>query len=97
MASVFKYEEFQGATGKWRCNIKTNLASNYAQWWMPARMLQITPAAYVQMLRERFGVDGVILYDSGFLDFWWEKEHYSKAHSFVLFINREARNRGFCL
>lgn len=91
---ILKYTEWCGGSGFWYCNDVTELAGPGSQWWAPARMLGITPAAYVQFIIDNYKPDR-ILWNGKFLSYSWTKEHYSLCHSFVLYINKESRKRKF--
>lgn len=94
MAHILKYQEWQSPTGYWHCNDVSDLAGISGYWWVPARMLGLTPADYVKWLIKNYQPDR-ISFNGKTLLFSWSKEHYGKCHKFVLDINREARNRKF--
>lgn len=94
MAHILKYQEWQSPTGYWHCNDVSDLAGISGYWWVPARMLGITPADFVTLLVEKYQPDR-ISFNGKTLLYSWKKENYGKMHSFLLWINREARNRKF--
>ena len=57
MKRLLRYEEWQGASGAWYCNDTSDLKSNRGKWWMPARMLNISPAEFIELLIDRFAPD----------------------------------------
>lgn len=95
--TLLKYSEWQSPTGAWHCNDISDLAGSYrGYWWVPARMLGITPAAWVEKLITEFKPDNYSFDGKTFL-YSWNKEHYGLAHKFVLWINAEARKRKFLI
>ena len=94
MAHILKYTEFQSPTGYWYCNDVSDLAGISGYWWAPARMLGITPADFVALLIEKYQPDE-ISFNGKTLLYSWKEENYGKMHSYLLWINREARNRKF--
>ena len=91
---IYKVSEWQSAGGRWYCNDVEDLAGISGLWWVPARMLGISPANYVKMLIDTYSPDN-ISFNKNTLIFSWNKENYAKMHRYVLDINREARNRKF--
>ena len=61
-AQLLKYTEWQGAAGSWYCNDTSDLTSIRSLWWAPARMMNMTPAEYVEWLVTNFKPD-YIAYD----------------------------------
>lgn len=94
MAHILRYQEWQSPTGYWYCNDVSDLAGISGYWWIPARMLGITPADFVALLIEKYQPDQ-ISFNGKTLLYSWKKENYGKMHSYLLWINREARNRKF--
>lgn len=91
---ILKYIEWQSASGNWYCNDVSDLAGVSGQWWVPARMLQIEPYEFVKLLIEKYKPDN-IGFNGKTLIYSWKTENYSKMHAFVLWLNKEARNRQF--
>ena len=94
MGHQLKYTEWQSASGKWYCNDTADLSGVSGKWWVPARMLNMTLTDYILMLRNDYNAN-IIKYSEStdYLHFNWDKQ--VDCHKFVLFINREARNRKF--
>lgn len=101
MAHLLRYEEWQGACGNWYCNDTKELGgknSVASLWYTPARMLGISPAAYIQLLIEKFEVDNIYYggfeyWDAGVLIFSWKSQN--KMRKFKNWLNAEARKRNF--
>ena len=47
---IWQATEWQGSSGNWYCNCLDNLAGGYGAWFMPARILDITPAEFLTLL-----------------------------------------------
>ena len=94
MAHILKYTEFQSPTGYWHCNDVSDLAGISGYWWVPARMLGITPADFVALLVEKYQPDE-ISFNGKTLLYFWKKENYSKMHSYLLWINATSRKKHF--
>ena len=90
---LLKYVEW-GETGAWYCNDTSDLCSVRALWWTPARMLNISPAEYVQLLIERFHPDKIKYSEEhDVLIYSWRKQADMRA--FKNWLNAEARKRNY--
>ena len=95
--SLLKFVEWQSSgTDEWHCNDTSDLASVRGLWWVPARLLGITPVEYVKWLIENYKPDH-ISFNNDVLLFSWDKNNYATMHKFVLYINSESRKRKFIL
>lgn len=94
MSHILKYSEWETPTG-WFCNDIEDLAGISGLWWIPARLLNMTPADYIQWLINNYKPDKIKFTKNNVLIYSWNKEHYQKMHSFVLYINRIARQKHF--
>jgi hypothetical protein len=91
MATLLKYEEWQSTSGYWHCN---NIAPKIGKWWYVPRMLEMTPAEYVEFLHKNFQPDS-IQWDGKTLLFCWKSQ--AKMRKFKNYVNAEARKRKFYL
>jgi len=91
---LYVASQWQAGSTNWYVNNTSGSTKDSGKWWVPARMLGITPAAYVKLLVENYQPDN-ISFNNNVLIFSWKPEHYTKAHNYKLWINREARKRGF--
>ena len=92
--TLLRYEPWDDGFGNYHTNDCTDLASMRGLWWIPARMLGITPAEYVQLLIERFKADRIKYYqDADVLVYSWRS--LQKARDFKNWLNAEARKRNF--
>lgn len=86
----YKVSEWQSPTGNWHVNDVSNLSGIAGHWWVPARLLKMTPADYIAWLIKNYQPDEVRwVSDKKLFFFSWNKENYSKAHSYYLFMNRQ--------
>ena len=94
-AKLLRYSEW-GEAGAWSCNDVSDLCSVRALWWVPARMLNISPAEYVQLLIERFHPDK-IKYSEEYdvLMFSWKR--IDDMRKFKNWLNAEARKRNYII
>jgi len=91
---LFKMTEWQSASGNWYCGCVDNLAGDSGAWYLPARILNITPVAFIELLITKFKPD----------DVWYSKEKcilvYSwksqtKMRAYKNWLNAEARKKNF--
>ena len=94
MKELLKYSEWQDGVDRWHCNDVSKLSGIGSLWWVPCRMLEMTPVDYIKWLRATYAPDHMS-FDGKTLLFSWDKDNYSKCHAFVLYINRIARNKKF--
>lgn len=95
MAHQLKLTEWQSGSDRWYCADVTNAKKGSADWWHGARVLNISPVEFVQLLVDKFHVNhmdynrakNVLLYS-------WDKKE--DCHKFVLYINRLAKERNYC-
>lgn len=93
---LLKYVEWQDASGNWLCNDTSDLCSMRGLWWVPARMLGISPAEYVQLLIDKFKPD-YIRYneEANVLVYSWRKQ--AAMRLFKNWLNAQARAHNFIL
>ena len=94
--ALLKYVEWQSSTDEWHCNDTSDLASVRGLWWVPARLLGLAPADYVKWLIKNYQPDH-ISFGNNVLLYSWDKNNYAKCHSFVLYINKTARDKKFII
>ena len=91
---LLKYEEWQGAGGYWYCNDTKELAGPAGLWWVPARMLNISPAEYVELLITQFKPDRIKYdFDHNVLIYSWKSQ--TMMRKFKNWLNAESRKRNF--
>jgi hypothetical protein len=93
---LLRYSEWGDNETGWLCNDVSDLCSVRAKWWVPARMLNISPAEYVQLLIERFHPDRIKYFeDTDVLVYSWKR--IDDMRKFKNWLNAEARKRNFIL
>lgn len=91
---TFKMTEWQTASGYWCCNDVEDLGKGSGYWWHPARMMEITPAAYVEWVIKNFKPDRVSHSDDcSFVGFSWKDQ--DKMRKYKNHINRIARQKNY--
>ncbi|AXF52278.1 MAG: hypothetical protein [Caudoviricetes sp.] len=92
MAHIYSVSEWKSATGDYHCGDVSDLGNNSNAWWIPCRILGISPEEYVKMLVEQFKVD-YLRYekDSNVLFFSWKTQ--SSMRKYKTFINKKAKEK----
>lgn len=91
---IYKAVEWEGSPNHWYVNDVQELSTNAGKWWMPMRMLQITPEEYVNLLVKRFNANHMFYsYEHDVLTFSFATQQ--EARKFKNWINAEARKRNF--
>lgn len=92
---LLKYVEWE-CSGRWHCNDTSDLCSIRALWWAPARMLNISPAEFVQLLIDRFHPDYIAYsIEHDCLVYSWRKQ--SDMRLFKNWLNAQARKYNFII
>lgn len=97
MKKLFKMDEFESPTG-WHVSAFNCVGPNQNYWFWPARVLGISVPEFVHLLIKEYHIIPIsyTIYDNGWQPlFLWHWPNYQTAHSFLLRINREARNKHF--
>jgi hypothetical protein len=96
MPRLLRYEPWDDGNGNFHVNDCTDLKSIRGLWWVPARMLGISPAEYVELLIVRFKVDKIkYLQEADVLIYSWNS--LQKARDFKNWLNQEARKRQYVI
>lgn len=92
-----KYDEWQDSTGMWHCGNIADVAHGSNDWWIPCRILGISPVAFAKMLVENFHVSKIKYLSRGnnigVLVYTWKKQ--SDERIFKNWLNKKIRERGF--
>ena len=92
---LLRYEEWE-CSGYWLCNDLSDLCSVRSKWWAPARMLNITPAEYAQLLIDKFHPDRIVYSEEhDCLVYSWRKQ--SDMRLFKNWLNAQARKYQFII
>lgn len=95
MSHLMKYTEWE-SNGYWHCNDVEDLANGSGYWWHPARMLGLTPAAYLKKVIDEFEPDEVShSADCSYVGWKWKSQ--TKMRKFKNWLNAEARKHQFYL
>lgn len=96
MNKIWKATEWETPTGKWRCNCVDDLGGWAGKWYIPARILDMSPAAYLEFVIKEFKPDNIdIDKDHCLVFFSWNNQ--SAMRLYKNFINKKARERNFCI
>ena len=82
------------ASGLYYCSNVKDLAHGSGDWWLPARVLELSPAEFIKFLIENYKPD-IIKYNAekNFLYYAWS--NYENCHKWKLYINRIARKKNY--
>jgi hypothetical protein len=87
---LYNTQVWQSASNLWYCNDTTDLANGSGNWWIPCRMLGITPAEFVYKLKLEFNIAGIHYNkDKNVLTYYWNKE--ASAKKYMNYINAYAK------
>jgi len=92
---LFKMAEWQGSSGNWYCADTSDLEHDSGVWFLPARMLGISPADFLSKVINEYKPDSIYSNREGFVCFSWLKQ--SDMRRYKNWINKEARNRNFTI
>lgn len=91
---LYKMSEWESDGSGWHCGCLDNLAKDSNLWYLPARILNITPAAFVELLATKYQPDYFYYNpETGFLSYSWSSQ--TRMRSFKNWINAEARKVNF--
>lgn len=86
--TLLRYEEFQGSSKYWYCNA----TARQVRWWHLPRLLDMTPADFVEFLVKYFKPDSV-KWNGKTLIFCWKSQ--TQMRKFKNYINKVAREKKF--
>lgn len=94
---VYKLSEFQdGGKGYWHCTCVEGLGNGAAQWFVPARILGMAPAAYIKFVIDNFKPDEFYTNKEKCLVFFsWQSQ--AKCRAYKNYINRIAREKNYTI
>lgn len=89
MSHIYRMSEW--AIGdKWYCNDVEDLAKGSGYWWIPCRILDMTPTDFILLLKETFHVDNITYNkEANILIYSWNKQ--ADMRKFKNWINQMAR------
>lgn len=95
MSHILKYSEWESESG-WHCNDLEDLAHGSAKWWLPARMMNLTPAAYLEWVIKNYKPDTIKYSDDCSLVYWSWKSQVA-MRKFKNDMNAMARKSGYMI
>ena len=91
---LYQMKEWEDINGKWHCNCVDDLGGNAGLWYVPARILGISPAEYIKLVIETYKPDDVYFNKENCLCFWsWTNQ--VNMRKFKNMINATARKKNF--
>lgn len=92
--AIWQSDVWQGSSGKWYCNNTKNLGAGSGEWYLPARILDMTPAAFIEYLIKEFKPDYCYYdEDKNFFSYAWAD--YGNCNRWKLYINKVSRQKNF--
>ena len=86
--------EWQSLSGQWHCNCIDNLTNNAGVWYMPARILNISPADYIKLILTKYKPD-CFSYNKEKCVFLFSWSNQNNMRKFKNDINAAARKINF--
>ena len=91
---LYKMTEWSSPSGFWHCNCIDDLGHNSGVWYLPARILDLSPAAYIEYVIKNFKPDDIYANkEKCFISFSWKKQE--DMRKFKNYINKKAREKNF--
>lgn len=91
---LYECKEWQGTSGVWYCEHTASFPRDVQKWIVPARILQVTPADFIQLLIDEFEPDKIYHNeDCSFVGWGWTSQ--AKMRKYKNWINQKARERNF--
>lgn len=93
---LLKYTEWTDGCGNWLCNDLSDLQSIRSLWWAPARMLNLSPSDFVEMLIKDFKPDRIKYFEEAdVLVYSWKSQ--AKMRVFKNWLNAQARKYNYII
>ena len=87
---IYRMNEWYSPAGYWYCNCVDDLAGSAGLWYTPARILGISPAAFVKLLVDNYKPDKITYNaEKNVLIYAWKSQ--SQMRKFKNAINAAAR------
>lgn len=91
---LYKCEEWKSESDIWYCEHTASFPKNVQKWVVPARILGVSPADFIQLLIDKFKPDKIWHNeDCSFVGWGWESQ--SQMRVYKNWINAEARKKNF--
>ena len=94
---LYEVSEWQSTgSGLYYCNNVKDIAHGSGNWWIPARILNLTPAAFVEFLIKEYKPDKISYNEEkNFLYYAWTTPE--NCHKWKLYINKQARKVNYII
>ena len=90
---LYKCEEWESISG-WHCGCLLDLGHDSNLWYLPARILDLTPAQFITFMIENYKPDHIYLNAEKCLFFYsWDKQEDMRKYKNM--INAAARKKNF--
>ena len=93
MAHLYKASIWQGSSKLWYVSDIEDLGGHSGRWWVPCRILGISPADYARLLIDEFKANVRYNEKMNFLYVSWDKE--ADARRYKNWINQMARKANY--
>ena len=94
-AKLLRYVEWE-CNGRWYCNDTSDLCSVRTQWWVPARMLNISPAEFVKLLIDEFHPDHIQYFqETNVLIYSWR--NINEMRKYKNWLNAQGRKHNYII
>ena len=91
---LYQCKEWQDSSGLWLCQHTSSFPRNVQKWVVPARILGISPAEFIELLLKDFKPD--YIYHNADCSFvYWGWTSQSQMRKYKNWINAEARKVNF--
>ena len=95
MSKLVEFGEYQDSVGRWHVGYFKQFSAGVDNFVLPARALGMTLDNYYKYVIDNFQPTIITHNDKGLVIFGWTD--YSKAHSLVLLLNRNARKKNLTI
>lgn len=97
MSHLYKASEWQSGSGKWHCIDTSDLVGGSAMWWLPCRILDLSPADFVKMLIEKYNANITWMEEKNLLLWDWDADKQLDMRKFKNMLNAVARKKQFMI
>lgn len=87
MSHIYKVSAWKASSGRWYCNDVSDLSGTSGYWWVPCRILNISPSDFVLLIKFRFHAEVAYNAENGFLHYFWSQEREKDCKAYMKFIN----------
>ena len=94
---LYRLEEWQGGGGNvWYCEHTSTVSANITKWIVPARLLNMEPADFIQWLIDNYKPDKWFHNeDYSFVGWGWSSQ--TQMRKYKNYINKVAREKNFMI